>query len=156
MVQKGIIKGYSDGTFKPDQKVTYAEFIKMVDIAITGKDAGNFTDGGQWYKNYYDTAVASKLFTAGQIPYTVMDNSIPRSYMALIVSNAIDVKYDAKLVNNLSDITSSDTDILEAYGSGIITGYPDGTFKPTGVLTRAESATVLWRLTDESQRVTSN
>jgi len=33
----------------------------MVDIAITGKDAGNFTDGGQWYKNYYDTAVASKL-----------------------------------------------------------------------------------------------
>lgn len=79
--------------------------------------------------------------------------------MALIVSNILgDVKIDnySDLEARLSDVdseTENDYDIIKAYASGIITGYQDGTFKPEGTLTRAESSTVIYRLTDEEQRV---
>ncbi len=33
-VEQGAIAGYPDGTYKPDQEVTYAEFIKMVVCAL--------------------------------------------------------------------------------------------------------------------------
>lgn len=153
MTDKKIAKGYQDGTFKPNSKVTYAEFIKMVDVAATGRDVGNYSNASQWYRNYYEDAVKNGMFNKGQIEYADMYKSIPRKDMALIISNTINVDYDSKLANNLSDVNSNDSEILEAYGSGIITGYPDGTFKAYGVLTRAESATVLYRLVDESKRV---
>ncbi|NLK72932.1 MAG: S-layer homology domain-containing protein, partial [Clostridiales bacterium] len=53
MTEQGIFKGYPDGTFKPDNTVTYGEFIKMFVVAVTGTDPGN-SSSGHWAKNYYD------------------------------------------------------------------------------------------------------
>ena len=47
----------------------------------------------------------------------------------------------------LTDINSSKfrSSILKAYASGLINGYPDGTFKPNNPITRAEMAVILGR-----------
>ncbi len=45
-------------------------------------------------------------------------------------------------------------DIMKTYKLGIITGYPDHTFKPQGVLTRAEASAVVVRLIDPDTRPT--
>nr|WP_315022028.1 S-layer homology domain-containing protein [uncultured Aminipila sp.] len=158
MSQKGIVKGYNDGSFKPGNVVTYGEFIKMALVASTGQDAGNSTTGN-WAKEYYDKALELKYFGSTDIKADQLDNQIPRSDMALIISSILGDKkidnYD-KLESSLKDVNSTtkhDYDIIKSYASGIIKGYEDSTFRPDKTLTRAESVTVIYRLVDESKRV---
>ncbi|MGI6747012.1 MAG: S-layer homology domain-containing protein [Anaerovoracaceae bacterium] len=40
MVEKNIIVGYPDGTFKPNNQVTYGEFIKMAVVGLTERSPG--------------------------------------------------------------------------------------------------------------------
>ncbi|QHI72519.1 S-layer homology domain-containing protein [Aminipila terrae] len=158
MSQKGIVKGYRDGSFKPGNIVTYGEFIKMALVASTGQDVGNSTTGN-WAKGYYDKALELKYFGNTDIKADQLDSQIPRSDMALIISSILGDKkidnYD-KLESSLKDVSSSikhDYDVIKSYAAGIITGYEDSTFRPDKTLTRAESAIVIYRLTDESKRV---
>lgn len=56
----GVLVGYSDGTFKPDNSVNRAEFLKIV-MEATGKNAVNsancFTDvSDEWFASYICTA----------------------------------------------------------------------------------------------------
>jgi hypothetical protein len=42
---------------------------------------------------------------------------------------------------------------MKVYSMGLITGYPDKTFRPEGTLTRAEAAAVVFRLVEKSARI---
>lgn len=62
-VSKGFIKGYSDGTFKPNQGITRAEFAQM--IAVFVKDgypgSSNFKDvKGHWASHAIDQLYGNK------------------------------------------------------------------------------------------------
>jgi len=48
--RRGIVQGYEDGTFKPEQPVNYAEAIKIVLLAY-GKDITE-RPGKEWYEAY--------------------------------------------------------------------------------------------------------
>lgn len=48
--KKGLINGYADQTFRPEQNVSYVEAAKIVVEAI-GK---NTSDQGEWYEQYWD------------------------------------------------------------------------------------------------------
>lgn len=50
----GIIEGYPDGTFKPEQTVNYVELIKIF-FETAGVELGE--EGGEWYQRYLDYAV---------------------------------------------------------------------------------------------------
>ena len=52
---------------------------------------------------------------------------------------------------NFTDLGNSafETSILKAYESGLINGYPDGTFRPNNPITRAEMAVILNRYIGE-------
>ncbi len=158
MSDKGIIKGYPDGNFKPQNTITYGEFIKMALMAATGKDVGN-SASGNWAANYYNSAIENEYFTRYDIGKTQLNSQIPRSDMALIISSILgDVKienYDdiQADIEDINYMTKHEYDITKAYASGILTGYADGTFKPQNTLSRAESAAVIYRLVDESKRV---
>lgn len=60
MAARGIINGMGDGTFKPDNQMTRAEFCAIVTrgLGLTPKYRGVFTDvpDGKWYSAYIDTA----------------------------------------------------------------------------------------------------
>lgn len=159
MTEQGIFKGYPDGTFKPDNTVTYGEFIKMFVVAVTGEDVGNNTTGqGHWAKNYYDKGIELGLYTEYDIPEYRLEDGIARKYMALLISNNfkdIEIENYNLIKDRISDLESGrpyQHQIIKAYGLGIITGYPGGEFKPNGTLTRAESATVISRLLNEDER----
>lgn len=57
-----IINGYDDGTFKPNNNVSYEEAIKMIVCALGYGEMG--TDGAAWYSRYLMTATQLK-FTQG-------------------------------------------------------------------------------------------
>lgn len=58
---QGIIQGYPDGTFKPDQAVNFAEALKMAYNAL-----GISTDeiGGQWYDRFLQHAKLNSVLFA--------------------------------------------------------------------------------------------
>lgn len=158
MSGKAIISGYPDGSFKPSSTVTYGEFIKMALIAATGQDVGN-ANSGNWAVNYYNKALELGYFTEYDINKTDLSNKITRAHMALIISAILgDVTIDNydEIQTGITDITVQteyEYDITKSYALGILTGYTDDTFRPDKTLTRAESATVIYRLVDESKRV---
>ncbi len=56
MVQKGILKGYKDGTFRPSEVVTTGEFLKMAVMAENPQSEVTNSKTFHWAKNYYDEA----------------------------------------------------------------------------------------------------
>ncbi|MBU0687194.1 MAG: PorV/PorQ family protein [Candidatus Margulisbacteria bacterium] len=89
----GIIEGYPDNTYKPEQPITRAELVtllvKTISLELPATPEAFFTDvkSNQWYAPY----------------------------------------------------------ITLAAETGLVEGYPDGTFKPKKTLTRAEGITILTR-----------
>ncbi len=158
MSDKDIIKGYPDGSFKPQSTVTYGEFIKMMVIAATGEELTVAEKPHHWAYNYYQKALELNLFAEAEIDTTMLNNAIPRSDMALIISNGLgktDVENYSeieKIVKDVDSTTKYDYHIIKSYATGILSGYTDHTFKPEGTLNRAESALVIYRFTDESKR----
>lgn len=157
MSDKGIVKGYPNGSFQPNNTVTYGEFIKMALIAGTGEDVGNAASG-HWASNYYNKALELNYFNSFDINKAQLGSKIPRGDMALIISSILgDVtieNYDA-IQQDIKDVTyqtEHEYDITKAYATGILKGYTDNTFRPEDTLSRAESATVIHRLVDESKR----
>ena len=55
--EKGIVKGFADGSFKPGNQVILAEFIKMLVITFN-IPTPELKDGEPWYKPYFTAAEA--------------------------------------------------------------------------------------------------
>ena len=86
MSEKGVIKGYPNGSFLPAGTVTYGEFIKMAVIAGAGQDVGNASKPDHWALNYYNRALELNYFTEHEIDKTQLNSKITRGDMALIIS----------------------------------------------------------------------
>lgn len=61
--QKGYVDGYEDGTFKTDQNVSRAEFIKMIVTALKLPVSGE-TTGTSWYVPYVNAATTAGILRA--------------------------------------------------------------------------------------------
>lgn len=153
----GIINGFPDQKFYPADLVTYGEFIKMA-TATAGLEKLITAEQGNgqihWAKPYYIAGLQAGLFSQVDIPEAVLSRYIPRGFMALIAASAMgdsgQVPEDySKIVEGIQDVDSRTTyeyEIVKAYGAGILSGFPDGTFRPERPLTRAEAAIVITRL----------
>lgn len=64
LTEKNIINGYNDGTFKPDEKINRAEFLKIIISTKTATPSGEncFTDvKTEWFAKYICYAKDSKI-----------------------------------------------------------------------------------------------
>lgn len=86
--QIGIIQGYSDGSFAPENKISYAEVLTIMVNALGQKD--NLNPDLNWPENYIAKAKELGIVPAGG--NTPMDKIITRGEMALIVWDTILVK----------------------------------------------------------------
>ncbi|HHW32106.1 MAG TPA: S-layer homology domain-containing protein [Clostridiaceae bacterium] len=155
LVDKGIINGYPDGTFKPYEPVYADAFIKMVVMAMGNRVREN--NSGYWADPYIEKAKTLALIFDGE--FDTFQRPITREEMAMIIVRAssegfLDNFRDYKKL--ILDIDYSNmylTDyILKAYSTGILTGLPDGTFKPKNNAQRAEAAAIIHRMIDPIQR----
>lgn len=148
LVASGAIGGYPDGTFKPDQGISRAEFATIVVKAfqLPEKTGKVFEDtANHWAKNFIATAAANGIVSGYSDTTFGPNDHITREQMAVMIVKA------AKLVESQGK-TFVDTDkvsdwaknaVVTASGKNIMSGYPDNTFRPKNNATRAEAATVI-------------
>ncbi len=155
LIAAGIILGYPDGTFRPDNSVTRAEFVAMLartagaDLSIPG--SSNFSDvhPGDWYAPAIAVAVQNNWVTGYPDGSFRPNATISRQEAAVIISRLLNVEERVEEARRFSDGGAiapwAAGHVGAASRAGIITGYPDGSFRPAGAITRAETAVIISR-----------
>lgn len=148
LAELGIVTGNPDGTFKPDLQITRAEFTVMLVKAlklqmVSGK---TFNDtSAHWGKDYIATAYAAGIISGYSDEEFGADDPITREEMAVMITKAM--KLTAAGGKNYIDNNEISPWATEAVASvsaaALMTGYPDGTFRPKTKTTRAEAAVVI-------------
>lgn len=115
----GVINGYPDNTFKPDNKVTRAEFLKMAACFFDLESANvKFTDvpEGKWFYQYIASAVAQKWID--NLPVAYKPNEyITRAEVVAIVNNILGREADADFIayNYVMMVKFTDVDGKDPY-----------------------------------------
>lgn len=151
--EKGLIKGYADGSFKPNNSITRAEFVVLMNNAQGfSKDTDiSFTDvaEGDWYYDAVAKAVRAG-YTKGYEDGSFKPNqTITRAEAAVMIANAAGLSADESGVAGFTDAASipawAKGSIGAAANAGYLSGYPDGSFGATKSITRAEAVSSLNR-----------
>ena len=148
LVNSKAITGYPDNTFRPDNNISRAEFatILVKVFKLSAKDGKVFGDTQKhWAKDSISTAQAYGIINGYSEWSFGPDDNITREQMAVMIVKAAQLK-PAESTKNFSDkaqISSwAKAAIDTAVANGIMSGYPDNTFKPLATATRAEAATI--------------
>ncbi|MGN1001422.1 MAG: S-layer homology domain-containing protein [Oscillospiraceae bacterium] len=170
MVSRGMFQGTTDpdangvGTFDPDATMTRAQFIAVITRYLYADElaAMETIPDATWYLNSYQVAVDKGLIKTNKFGLASMNDDMKREEMAIVLVRAMEAMGEdtASSVQN-SDIpdynaigTACRSYVKIAYGKGLLTGVDSqGTFDPKGTLTRAQGATVIYRLLEPSTRV---
>lgn len=152
LVKKGVLNGYANGRFKPEGLVSRAEFIKMVVVATELETAtaysGAFLDvkESHWSWSYLEAAKRAGIIEGDVNGKCRPDKPINRAEAAKIISKvrrAAEVVQGEPFLDVSQDFWAHDA-IMAARGSGTISGYPNGTFKPLNPTNRAEASKIIY------------
>ena len=91
-VDRGIVNGYNDGTFKPDNPVKASEAVKMIVCALNWGDVAlsRTPAAGPWYAGY--VAQAADLGILNKVSIGNQEDAAARGIVAMLVCNALDAK----------------------------------------------------------------
>ena len=156
---KGLIQGYPDGTFKPDATISRAEFCALLNrvFGFSAKSPENYADvpAAGWYAD-----IAAIARTAGYTDGWITDafkgdEPIKREEAVLALYNAFGFSAvdTEEYLSRFTDLTAYDGIPKEAIAAltagGVLSGYPDKTFRPGGNISRAESVKIFDKLVGE-------
>ena len=148
LVNWGFMRGDIDGNLNPDNNITRAEFVTIINRAFGYETVGatpfNDVEDTDWYAE--DVAIA---YTAGYITGTSANTFSPlaeitREEAAVILARNLMMQ---PTVGENTDFT--DGRDLSNWSSGLVStaarynllsGYPDGSFRPQNPITRGEVA----------------
>ncbi|NLN07930.1 MAG: S-layer homology domain-containing protein, partial [Firmicutes bacterium] len=149
---KKIVKGYLDGSFKPNAPIKRVEFAALINriFGLTTLSSVEFSDvkGNEWFAPEIKKAVAAGYMNGYPEGTFRPDADISRQEAAVVLARILGLDYTDESFN-FSDFDSipawSRWAVAAVAQTGLITGYPDGSFKPAAGITRAETVTILDR-----------
>ncbi|OXM82467.1 S-layer homology domain-containing protein [Paenibacillus rigui] len=152
LVKQGAITGYPDNTYKPNDRITRAEFVTII-VNAFGLKAQNSKSFADTTKHWAQSAIstASSLGIADGYSENTFgpDDWITREQMATILIRAARIDSTEPAIVHFSDNSSvsdwAKTPLATAAAKGLIDGYEDGTVKPKANASRAEAAAVILR-----------
>lgn len=162
LASKGIISGDGDGKFHPNRYVTREEFLKMLiealKINVSTNEAAEFLDcdPGAWYYPYILIASTNKIVNGIDRKNFGIGRNITRQDMAVLISKALGIKSvtaiesDFEFADNTAIAEYAQSDVSKMYSLGMISGFEDGTFGPTGFTTRAQAAVIIGRALEKT------
>lgn len=156
-LHNAYIKGYQNGTFRPDAPITRAEMAALLARLFDEEDGQKranapFADVSHhhWAHEAISFVHERKLMIGKAHEQFKPDDSITRAEMVVIVARYLKLPLlsDEESELAFSDITKhwAVKEIAAVKEVGIVGGYVDGTFRPDEKLTRAQAVTILNRL----------
>lgn len=164
LAARGVLKGYPDGTFRPDDPITRSEFTVLVTAAL-GLSGGEaelpFADAGSipsWARPAVERAYLHGLVRGSADGCFRPARKITRAEAAAVLSGALSV------INFREDTPVSPPHwrddgaiptwarpaVERVYAAGVMTGRPNGFFAPGEILTRAEAVSAVRRLLERT------
>ena len=152
--EKGYLSGYEDNTFKPDNAITKAEFVQLVNnyFGFSGNEekVADFSDINQaeWYSKAINEAV-SRGYISGYADKTFKPNEfITRQEAISILAKILNIA-DEEIADKNEEYLKKYSDYAEVADwakksmynyltHGFVKGYSDGTLRPNNFVTRAE------------------
>jgi hypothetical protein len=161
LAARGVVNGMGDNLYQPDSPLTRAQFLTMLAKTIYGLDVSQSASAGfkdvpetEWFYNYVNWGFENGIVKGIDNETFAPNDKITREQMAIMLDNFTEsIELILPEVNNA--ITFTDSDLISSWAaesvekiisSGIMGGYPEGDFKPQGNATRAEAATVIYKL----------
>ncbi|WP_010094766.1 S-layer homology domain-containing protein [Ornithinibacillus scapharcae] len=157
LIKEGIMGGYPDGTFKPNNQVTRAEFTSFLVRALDLKQTSNkksFSDvkSGAWYASAISIATSNGIIGGYPDGTFKPNNKISRQEMAAMVQRALNKKgvNSGRETLTFADKASINKIFHPAVEQllyyNIMGGKAGNKFAPKDNTTRGETAAVLDRL----------
>ena len=159
LLDRKIIVGYEDGTFKPSRNVNRGEAAIMLGRALnldgTQKDT-SFSDVNASSKasGYIQSAVKEGIISGYEDGTFKPADTISRVEMAYLLVRAFDLKETSTI--SFSDIPPTGNQyeaINKIATAGITEGDPDGKFRPTKDVNRQEFAQYVARAINPEYRI---
>lgn len=150
-----IIKGYDDGSFKPDGLMTRAELVAVVNRLLvieseTDKYVPDVTRQ-DWFNSDIRKSMNMGILKGDENGFVRPNEYVTREEAILIIARAFGIKPNNQIIS--SDFRDNDTiskwaenEMLVFIQNQYITGYPDNTLRPKSNITRAEILTILNRV----------
>lgn len=152
----GIISGYDDGSYRPQNEVTRAELSKIIYLSLGLSKAGSsmkFDDvkSDAWYADYVNALNSAGIINGTDEKTFNPEGKVTRQDLCTILFRALRYKgfmtKDSEYKNSFSDNDEINEYALDAVNrlseAQIISGFEDGSFKPLKSCTRAETAKLI-------------
>jgi arabinogalactan endo-1,4-beta-galactosidase len=159
LAARDAVRGIGDGNFNPNGKVTRAEFIQILlnafDLVDTNaKSTMQDVQEGAWYYDAVATAEKLGITNGKAIGIFGVNDQISRQDMAVMVYKATQL-LKADLIQGTDLTIFQDQSAIADYAAeavtaiqkaGIMDGVGNGIFAPKADSTRAQAATIVYRL----------
>ncbi|AVH67109.1 S-layer homology domain-containing protein [Nostoc sp. 'Peltigera membranacea cyanobiont' N6] len=156
--QRGVIAGFPDGSFRPEESVTRAQFAAMIDKAFPKsqqRQAINFADVPS---NYWASSAIQQAYTIGFLSgypgnRFQPNQAIPRQQVLVSLANGLkftsggNTESTLKYFNDASNIASyARSPIAAATEKQIVVNYPNvKSLNPSATATRAQVAAFIYQ-----------
>lgn len=152
--EKEYINGYSDDTFRPDEKITRAEYIvsinNILSLSVDAAESMDYfldVDKGAWYADAINTMRHLGIVNGYPDDTFRPDDAITRFEAVAILFALLDIKeyYDEPLFDDFDAFPNWVKGKVNALAkTGKISGYDDHTFRGDNEITRAETVALLF------------
>ena len=143
---KNYLSGYPDGTFKPQENMTNAEFISLV-IRILSNDTKldvNKANEKMWYSKFLNKAEELGIISSAA---NIDPNAkITRDEAFRLLAFAYSVKGNIATLDQFTDkdLVKNKEAVAGLLEKKVVTGYPDKTLRPNHLITRAEVSNLVY------------
>lgn len=151
-----LVKGYPDGTFKPNHSISRAEFAAMVNRKFNFSEKKKLQapdmNGKEWYAEDLSVAVGSGYLNGYEGGFMKPKAPITRQEVATIVARILDLEANSKAADVFKDAVPewSKGSVGAVVSEKLMIGLPNGKFVPGKSITRAEAVVTLGRVERES------
>lgn len=160
-VEKGLVMGYKDHSFKPNAAITRAEFAVMLTRVLTVEGDGKqhaFKDEANiaaWAKEALEKAVKAGILS-GYTDGTLRPNGgLTRAELAVMIARALKLEEQKDAAASFADYANLPEWAKGAIGAvvakGLMQGKDGGKFDFSEVATRAEVTVILVRVLELSE-----
>ncbi len=168
LAQRGVIAGFTDGSFRPEQAVTRAQFAAMLNKAFQKNSIRQGTSFSDVRSNYWAASAIQQAYTTGFLsgyPGNTFkpEQSIPRQQVLVSLANGLEYSANSNVESTLQNFNDSSniasyarSPIAAATENQIVVNYPNVKFlNPEATATRAQVAAFIYQALVSTNQVSA-